>query len=64
MYEEWKQKFPHCKKSALMAHGNNILPPVGRYYSAQFTDEDGDYYQMREMSEAAQIFGLIFLSKQ
>ena len=47
-----------------MAHGKNILLPVGNYYNAQFTDEDGDYYQMREMSEAADIFDPIFFSKQ
>ena len=54
-YEEWRQKFPHRKNSALMAHGKNILLPVGEYYNARFTYEDGDCYKMREMLEAAQI---------
>ena len=47
-----------------MAHGKNILLPVRNYYNAQFTDEDGDCYQMMEMSEASHIFDPIFLSKQ
>ena len=63
-YEEGKQKFTHHTKSALMAHGKNILLPVRNYYNAQFTDEDGDCYQMMEMSEASHIFDPIFLSKQ
>ena len=47
-----------------MGHGKDILLPVGRYYHNKFTKEDGDCRQMREMSEAAQIFDPIFLSKQ
>ena len=63
-YEDWKKKFPHQTKPALMGHGKDIVLPVGRYYHNQFTNEDGDCHQMREMSEAAQIFDPIFLSKQ
>ena len=63
-YEEGKQKFTHRTKPALMSHGNNILLPIRNYYNAQFTDEDVDCYQMREMSEASHIFDPIFLSKQ
>ena len=48
-YEEWRQKFPHRKNSALMAHGKNILLPVGKYYNTQSTDEDGDCYQTRKI---------------
>ena len=47
-----------------MGHGKDIVLPVGRYYHNQFTNEYGDCYQMKEMSEAAQIFDPIFLSKQ
>ena len=64
LYEEWKKKFPHRTKTDLMEHGKDILQPVGRYYNKQFIDENGDCHQMRVMSEAAQIFDPIFLSKQ
>ena len=63
-YEERKLKFPHCKRSPLMSHGNNILLPVGKYFHAQFTDEDGDCHHMREILEAAQIFDPICFSKK
>ena len=64
LYEDWKKKFPHQTKPDLIGHGKDILLPVGRYYHNQFTNEDGDCHQLREMSEAALIFDSIFLSKQ
>jgi hypothetical protein len=63
-YEDWKKKFPHRTKPALMGHGKDKLLPVGQYYRKQFTEEDGDCHQTRVLSEAAQIFYPIFLSKQ
>ena len=63
-YEDWKKKFPHRTKPALMGHGKDKLLPVGQYYHKQFTEEDGDCHQTRVLSEAAQIFDPIFLSKQ
>ena len=48
-YEDWKKKFPHRTKPALMGHGKDILLPVGRYYHNQFTNKYGDCNQMREM---------------
>ena len=46
-----------------MAHGKGILRPVGDYYNKQFLDEHGDCYNIRKMSEAAQIFNPLFLCK-
>lgn len=63
-FDEWKTKFPHRNKVDLMEHGKNLLSPVGVYYNKQFLNEVGDCHQMRVMSEAAQIFDPIFLSKQ
>ena len=53
-------KPPPPQMSPLMAHGNNILLPVRKYYNDQFIDENWDCYQMREILEAAQIFDPIF----
>ena len=64
LYEDWKNKFTHRTKPALIVHGKDILFPVGQYYHNQFTNEDGDCHQMREMSEVAHMFDPIFLSKQ
>ena len=64
LYEDWKNKFTHRTKPALTVHGKDILFPVGRYYHNQFTNEDEDCHQMREISEGAQIFDPIFMSKQ
>ena len=62
-YEDWKTKFPAHSKEELMAHGKGILKPVGDYYNKQFLDEHGDCYNIRKMSEAAQIFNPLFLCK-
>ena len=62
-YEDWKKKFPAHSKEELMAHGKGILRPVGDYYNKQFLDEHGDCYNIRKMSEAAQIFNPLFLCK-
>ena len=59
--QDWKKKFPARSKEELMAHDKGILKPVGDYYNKQFLDEHGDCYNIRKMSEAAQIFNPLFL---
>jgi hypothetical protein len=63
LFEEWKEKFPHRTPDALLAHGKSILHPAGEYYNKLFLEEDGDCYNIRQMSEACLIFDPIELSK-
>mmetsp|Transcript_18351 Transcript_18351/g.31057 ORF Transcript_18351/g.31057 Transcript_18351/m.31057 type:complete len:160 (+) Transcript_18351:319-798(+) len=47
----------------LHLHGKSILKPAGDYYTKLFLDEEGDCYNIRQMSEAALIFDPVELSK-